>query len=86
MWLSLLNTLGLAWWVEVSTENPDYTYYFGPFSGQDEAEAAKGGYVQDLEQEGAQNIQATVKRTKPNRLTVEGTVIQDSQGAVATKI
>ncbi len=75
MWLSLLQALGLAWWVEVKTENPNYTYYFGPFVAQDEAEVAKGGYVEDLEQEGATNIRLSVLRMKPTKLTIEGNTV-----------
>ncbi|MEO0406757.1 MAG: DUF1816 domain-containing protein [Cyanobacteria bacterium P01_A01_bin.135] len=79
-----MNTLGLAWWIEVKTEDPSYTYYFGPFAAQDEAEAAKSGYVQDLQQEGAQNIQAAVKRIKPEQLTVEGSHLRDDQETTVT--
>ena len=87
MWLNLLNALGLAWWIEVKTENPSYTYYFGPFSAEEEAEAAKGGYVQDLEQEGAQNIQAAAKRMKPEQLTIDGAGAAGPQDAtIATKV
>ncbi len=74
---NILNLFGLAWWVEVQTTHPDCTYYFGPFINADEAEQAKSGYVEDLEQEGAQEIQATVKRCKPKNLTV----YEDSQPA-----
>jgi Domain of unknown function (DUF1816) len=65
-----LNQLGLAWWVEVTTENPKCTYYFGPFGSSTSASAHQSGYIQDLEAEGAQNIQAAVKRMKPQALTV----------------
>jgi hypothetical protein len=67
---NFLNTLGMAWWVEVVTENPRCTYYFGPFLGAKAAEAAKAGYVEDLEQEGAQGISTTVKQCKPAKLTI----------------
>jgi len=88
MWLSLLHAIGLAWWVEVKTKGPDCTYYFGPFSAQDEAEAAKGGYIHDLEQEGALNIQTSVRRMKPDKLTIEGSQIareSDQSATVAGK-
>ena len=62
--------LGLAFWVEIVTENPRCTYYFGPFLSQAEASAAKGGYIEDLEQEGAQGITVTVKQCKPTNLTI----------------
>ncbi len=70
LFTSLLNLIGLAWWVEVKTESPRCTYYFGPFLGAKAAEAAKAGYVADLEQEGAQGITVSVKRCKPAKLTV----------------
>ena len=67
---NLLNALGLAWWVEITTDSPRCLYYFGPFMSVGEAKAHQGGYVQDLEQEGAQNIVVKVKRCKPTSLTI----------------
>ncbi len=67
---SLLDAIGFAWWIEVTTENPRCTYYFGPFPDQKTAQAHQGGYVEDLENEGAQNIAMTVKRCKPSKLTI----------------
>ncbi|HBB35512.1 MAG TPA: hypothetical protein DDZ80_00765 [Cyanobacteria bacterium UBA8803] len=66
----ILQTLGLAFWVEIVTESPQCTYYFGPFFTEEEANAAKGGYIEDLEGEGAQGIFVTVKRCKPTNLTI----------------
>ncbi|MDX2230788.1 MAG: DUF1816 domain-containing protein [Leptolyngbyaceae cyanobacterium bins.349] len=71
---SLLDILGLAWWVEITTEAPRCTYYFGPFSSHAEAEAAKPGYVEDLQSEDAQGISVVVKRCKPERLTISDDV------------
>ncbi len=68
--ISLLNFLGWAWWVEIATDNPRCTYYFGPFLSKNEAETAKNGYIEDLEQESAQGISFAVKRCKPSDLTV----------------
>jgi hypothetical protein len=67
---NLLNLFGLAWWVEVITETPNCTYYFGPFLSAKAATVAKSGYVEDLEQEGAQGIKVMLKRFKPTKLTV----------------
>lgn len=67
---NLLQVIGLAWWVEIITDRPQCTYYFGPFLSENEAIAAKSGYLEDLEQEGAQGIQVRVKRCKPNNLTI----------------
>lgn len=68
--ISLLNFFGLAWWVEVVTATPRCTYYFGPFLTASEAAAAKVGYIEDLESEGAQGIKVVVKRCKPENLTI----------------
>jgi hypothetical protein len=67
---NLLNMLGWAWWVEVVTENPRCTYYFGPFMSEKDAQASRTGYVEDLEHEGAQGIIVSVKRCKPANLTI----------------
>ncbi|MDF0556579.1 DUF1816 domain-containing protein [Kamptonema sp. UHCC 0994] len=68
--ISLLNFFGLAWWVEVVTATPRCTYYFGPFLTTVEAKAAKIGYIEDLENEGALGITASIKRCKPANLTI----------------
>ena len=36
---------GKAWWIEIKTNQPACTYYFGPFDSELEAMAAKGGRV-----------------------------------------
>lgn len=60
-----------AWWVEIKTSQPACTYYFGPFDSETEANMAKGGYIEDLEQEGAQNIQTLVQLSSfPEQLTI----------------
>ncbi len=68
--ISSLDALGLAWWVEIVTSKPHYTYYFGPFLDAPSAQAAQAGYIEDLEKEGAQGIKASVKRCKPPSLTL----------------
>jgi hypothetical protein len=69
-WISILEFLGLAWWVEIETESPSCTYYFGPFVTVKEAKAAQAGYIEDLQQEGAKGIKVEIKRCKPSKLTV----------------
>ncbi len=66
----LLSALGLAWWVEITTDSPRCLYYFGPFLSPKEAKAKQWGYVEDLKTEGAQNIVVKVKRCKPTDLTI----------------
>jgi hypothetical protein len=68
--INTLNGLGLAWWVEVITKNPNCTYYFGPFLSSVEANQASKGYIEDLEIEGAQGIIVNIKRCKPSVLTI----------------
>jgi Domain of unknown function (DUF1816) len=68
--LSVLERVGLAWWVEVTTEAPRCTYYFGPFVSSKDAMTHQPGYLEDLHREGAQGIQVEVKRCKPQDLTI----------------
>ena len=79
---NLLNLVGLAWWVEVITETPACTYYFGPFLSAKAAAASKSGYVEDLEQESAQGIKVTLKRFRPVRLTVADDLWEKSNQGV----
>lgn len=81
LWLGILETLGLAWWIEVTTESPSCTYYFGPYVSAGEAKAALAGFVEDLEQEGARNIRAGVKRCKPVQLTIFDENAKSASGA-----
>ncbi|MEB3232591.1 MAG: DUF1816 domain-containing protein [Leptolyngbyaceae bacterium] len=70
MWLSLLELLGLAWWIEIDTS--DCTYFFGPFSSKHEALDAQPGYLEDLEEEGATSVQTNMRRMRqPSQLTIE---------------
>jgi hypothetical protein len=70
---------GKAWWIEVKTAEPACTYYFGPFDVEQEADLAKKGYIEDLEQEGAKQVEATViYRMAPQELTVYNEQMDDS--------
>ncbi|MGB3491878.1 MAG: DUF1816 domain-containing protein [Elainellaceae cyanobacterium] len=84
MWTSLLQALGLAWWVEIKTEQPQCTYYFGPFASSSEAEAARGGYVEDLEKENAQGIRVSIRRGKPDQLTIFDESSEADEGSSRT--
>jgi Domain of unknown function (DUF1816) len=59
-----------GWWIELQTAQPQCLYYFGPFAKVAEAENSKLGYIQDLQEEGAQNITVKVKWCKPEQLTI----------------
>lgn len=61
----------LAWWLEVYTEFPRCLYYFGPFDSAAEAESNQADYLEDLRQEGAENILAQIKQCQPLTLTQE---------------
>jgi Domain of unknown function (DUF1816) len=71
VWTDTLDFCGRAWWIEVLTDQPKCTYYFGPFIDSKQAEGAVKDYVEDLEHESAQGIQTQVKRCKPAQLTID---------------
>lgn len=58
------------WWVIIKTQAPACLYHFGPFDSVEEAEASQLGYLEDLIQEGAQDIHLTVATAVPEKLTV----------------
>ena len=63
--------IGLAYWLEVTTDEPKCIYYFGPFASREEAISAQGGFLQDLADEGAINIKVNLqRRAKPEELTI----------------
>lgn len=62
--------LELAWWVEILTQKPKCTYFFGPFASAKEAGFAVPGYFENLEQKAAQRIAIVSKRYQPKELTI----------------
>jgi hypothetical protein len=59
------------YWLEISTKVPKCTYYFGPFDSPVEAEALQSGYIEDLMEEKAEEIQVELKQCKqPPELTI----------------
>ena len=54
----------------MKTSAPRCIYYFGPFLTASEAQAAKAGYVEDIENEGAEGLGVAIYRCKPINLTV----------------
>lgn len=68
----LFGLFSSQWWVKITTVEPNCVYYFGPFEDEDEAVQAKPGYVEDLEQEGALQIQTSLQSgSEPKELTIE---------------
>jgi len=70
IFISFVEMIGVAVWVEIATESPKCLYYFGPFANIEEAELAKNGYIEDLETELAVISSLIVKRCKPDDLTI----------------
>ncbi len=64
-----LPEVDLSWWLKVKTQSPDCVYYFGPFDSKEEAVLSQAGYLDDLIQEGAQNIRLAVEKARPQELT-----------------
>lgn len=58
------------WWVEIVTDLPRCTYYFGPFDSDKEASSNTPGYIEDLESEGAQRLSIRIKQCQPSELTL----------------
>lgn len=63
--------LSLPWWVEIWTAQPHCLYYFGPFNSAEEAKFYQGGYLEDLQAEGATGISIQIKQCQPHTLTQE---------------
>lgn len=69
---SLFSFFSNPWWVKITTAQPRCIYYFGPFDSEVEAMQAKPGYITDLQQEGAQDIQYSLQQSEePQELTIE---------------
>ncbi|EDX86730.1 conserved domain protein [Synechococcus sp. PCC 7335] len=60
------------WWVKITTAEPNCVYYFGPFDDEAQATQAKPGYIEDLQKEGALQIQTSLHNIpEPAELTIE---------------
>lgn len=69
---SLFSFFSNPWWVKITTAEPNCTYYFGPFDSELEAAQAKPGFIEDLQQEGALQIQTSLHNIpEPQELTIE---------------
>ncbi|NJM96210.1 MAG: DUF1816 domain-containing protein [Phormidesmis sp. RL_2_1] len=69
---SLFSLFSSPWWVKITTAEPHCIYYFGPFDSEAEALEAKPGYIEDLQKEGAQQIQTVIQNiAEPTELTIE---------------
>ncbi len=65
----MVSARGREWWVEVETDSPKRTYYFGPYDNKDEASNNTSSYITDLEKKGAKNIRINIKQGRePSQL------------------
>ncbi|MEA5509721.1 DUF1816 domain-containing protein [Crocosphaera sp. UHCC 0190] len=67
---NMLQTIQIPWWIIIHTNVPLCTYYFGPFDNLEEANNAQLGYIEDLNQEKAQDIKVIIKQCQPTNLTI----------------
>lgn len=69
---SIFSFFSTSWWVKITTAEPSCIYYFGPFDSEAEATQAKPGFIEDLEGEGALQIQSSLQQSgRPEQLTIE---------------
>lgn len=61
---------GKAWWVRIRTEQPNYTYYFGPFPERDIAQQKRPSFVEDLQSERASVSSSSIEWCKPTQITI----------------
>ena len=58
------NKLGLAWWAKIETDQPSGTYWFGPFITKRSLNENITFFIEDLTQEGSENIKYSLVRCK----------------------
>ncbi len=70
---SLANGLGIAWWARVQTQDPEITYWFGPYVRRQELDAALQPFLDDLRREAPGSLDHAVLRTRRGEpLTIDG--------------
>ena len=58
------NKLGLAWWAKIETQQPNCTYWYGPFITKRSLKVNMSSFIEDLSKEGYENIQHSFVRCK----------------------
>ena len=58
------NKLGLAWWAKIESEQPNTTYWYGPFITRRSLKENIDSFIQDLYDEGSINIKHNIVRCK----------------------
>ena len=61
---NLGNKLGLAWWAKVETDTPSATYWYGPFITKRSLNKNLENFLNDLSEEGPENIKHSIMRCK----------------------
>ena len=65
------NKLGLAWWAKIEAEEPNTTYWYGPFITKRSLKQNLSSFIEDLTNEGSKNIKYNILRCrKEEPLTV----------------
>ena len=58
------NKLGLAWWAKIETQQPNITYWFGPFITKRSLKENMSTFIEDLTKEGSIEIKHNIVRCK----------------------
>jgi len=58
------NKLGLAWWAKIETDQPNTTYWYGPFITKRSLKENIPSFLKDLSDEGSTNIKHSLVRCK----------------------
>ena len=59
-----------SWWIEIIVDSQAHIYYFENFDNYQEVENSKNKYIQDLEKEGAEIVDARVVKCNPEKLNI----------------
>ena len=68
--LLVFNSPNFPYWVEIKTNNPTCTYYFGHFNHPMAAKLMQRGYIKDLMDEDAIVVSVKIKQCQPEHLTI----------------
>ena len=61
---NLGNKLGLAWWAKIETDQPNATYWYGPFITRSSLKKNITSFIEELSNEGSTNIKHSFVRCK----------------------
>tara|TARA_B100000131_G_C17886873_1_gene520644 strand:+ start:433 stop:663 length:231 start_codon:yes stop_codon:yes gene_type:complete len=61
---NMFNRLGFAWWVEIQTDDPIVTYWFGPFLTKKSLNGALSVFLEDLTLEGSKPLDHSITRSR----------------------